>query len=156
MSNQKVCEFEQTIVKSLKAGFISEESREHSKECADCRETVKIAGWLQMSAKTAQPKNLPTAGFLWWKSRIIEKRRAAENTAKPILIAQTVAVIVAFGTFIWMMSIPTIKFSSVGTTFSHVFALMEPVAVLLIAGLICFALVCSMLILTLRRFLLEK
>ena len=156
MINQKACEFEQTVVKSLKAGFITDEIREHSKDCAHCRETVKVASWLQMSVKTIQPKNLPTAGFLWWKSQIIEKRRAAVNTTKPILITQTVAAVVAFVTFVWLMSNPAIKFSSVGLAFNQVFASMESVAVMLIAGIICFTIICTTMILTLRRFLLEK
>ncbi len=156
MINQKECEFEQIIVKASRAGFLSEEIKEHIKNCGNCGETLKVANWLHMSARAFEPKTLPTAGFLWWKSRIIEKRRAAENTAKPILITQTVAAVVAFGTLVWLTFNPAVKFASVGDAFNQVFASIESVAVPLVAGVICFTLICSMIILTLLRFLLEK
>ncbi len=92
MSMKTGCEFEQRILGAVKSGTINNQTAEHIKSCAACRESVKIIRFFQMaSMNEPSPEKLPVAGLIWFKSRLREKRRAAETVAKPILIAQTAA-----------------------------------------------------------------
>ncbi len=158
MINQKKCEFEPTVVKFLKSGLSSEAINAHVQDCANCRETIKVVNWLQTFEKSALPqvKNLPTAGFLWWKSRILEKRRAAERVVQPILIAQIAASIVAFMAFVWLLFTKSTQFNFLDDAFNQSFGSIKVIIVPFVAGIICFAFVCLMLVFALRRYLLEK
>ncbi len=158
MINQKKCEFEPTVVKFSKSGLSNEEINAHVRDCASCRETLKVASWLQMSTKSAAPqaRNLPAAGFVWWKSRIQEKRRAAERVVQPILIAQITAAFVASATLIWLLFSKSPQVDFLDSAFSQAFASMKIVAVPFLTGIICFAFFCAALVLILRRYLLEK
>lgn len=159
MINQKKCEFEQAILKSVKAGFTSEETKRHAAACADCRETLKIASWLNnmSAASAAPPKNLPAAGFLWWKSRILEKRRAAEKVSRPLQIAQIIAAFAAFGTFFWLLTSGSPQFDFLlAAAFNRTLASMEIIAVPFVAGIICFSVACAALTFALRRLMPEK
>lgn len=153
MKKRTDCDFERKVADSVKSGFPSEEIKNHLNSCADCRETVKIVQFFQMNlASEAQPEKLPTAGFIWWKSQIIKKRRAAERTVQPIFIVQIAAAIIGLATFILLLP----QFPSLGQAFGQVFDAIEQIAFPVVAGLTCFALFSTTLILTLRRYLLEK
>jgi len=157
MSEKFGCSFEQTVVKSLKSGFVNEEISRHIKACADCRETAKVMQFFQANlVKESPPKNLPVAGLVWWKFKLREKQRRAERIAQPILIARFVAVLVVFGTFIWLMQNNSAQFLSVQTAFSRVFASMEVIAAPLLTGAVCIAFVSAILIFALRRFMPDK
>ena len=157
MSEKFGCSFEQTVVKSLKSGFVNEEISRHIKACADCRETAKVMQFFQANlVKESPPKNLPVAGLVWWKFKLREKQRRAEQIAQPILIARFVAVLVVFGTFIWLMQNNSAQFLSVQTAFSRVFASMEVIAAPLLTGAVCIAFVSAVLIFALRRFMPDK
>ena len=157
MSEKFGCSFEQAVVKSLKSGFVNEEISRHVKSCAHCRETAKVMQFFQANlVKESPPKNLPVAGLVWWKFKLREKQRRAERIAQPILIARIVAVLIVFGTFIWLMQNNSAQFLSVQTAFSRVFASLEVIAAPLLTGTVCIAFVSAILILGLRRFMPDK
>jgi hypothetical protein len=151
------CDFEQTVVKSLKSGFVTDEISEHIRACADCRETAKVMQFFQTNIMNEPlPKSLPAAGLVWWKFQMREKRLHTKRAAQPILIAQTVAAAVALVTIIWLMQNRSSYFSSIESALNRVFASMETIAVPFITGTICFALICTILVLALRRLLPER
>ncbi len=157
MSEKLVCDFEPAVVKSLKSGFINDEISEHMQSCSNCRETAKIVRFFQTNlTNQSSPKCLPVAGLIWWKSKLRERRRAAANVTRPILLTQTTAVIVAFGTFIWLWLAGSLQFSFLETAINRVLNSMEIIAVPFVIGLICFAFICATLIFALRRFMTEK
>ena len=157
MNDHSGCDFEQTVVKSLKSGFVNEEIARHIKECANCFETAKVMQFFQTNLKDEPPpKNLPVAGLVWWKFQLREKRRRAERVAQPMLIAQIAAVLLAFGTFIWLRQNNSLQSSSLEATFSRIFASMEVIVVPLATGIICFTFVCAIVIFALRRLILDK
>ncbi len=157
MSEKLVCDFEPAVVKSLKSGFINGEIGKHIQSCSNCRETAKVVRFFQTNLiNESPPKRLPVAGLIWWKSKLRERRRAAENVSRPILLAQTTAVIFAFGTFIWLWLNGSLQFSFLETALKRVFNSMEIIAVPFVIGLICFAFICVILIFALRRFMIEK
>ena len=138
MSEKLGCDFEQTVVKSLKSGFVNEETSRHIKACANCRETAKVMQFFQANLlKESPPKNLPAAGFVWWKFKLREKQRQAERVAQPMLIAQLAAVLIVTGTFIWLRQSNSPQILSLQAAFNRVFASMEVIAFPLITGAVC-------------------
>jgi hypothetical protein len=157
MNEHSGCDFEQTVVKSLKSGFANDEVSAHIKTCADCHETAKVMRFFQVNLiNESPPKNLPVAGLVWWKFNLREKQRRAARVAQPILIAQIAAILVALATFIWLRQNNSSQFIPIENAFNRIFASMETIAAPLVAAAICFAFVCAILIFTLRRFMLNK
>jgi len=111
----KICEFEKAVVKEFGQGILNENLALHVKECADCREALKVTKWMQNFAAVASaPKRtLPTPGFLWWKAKIIEKQEAGKRAAQPIVWTQTAAIILVLLTMIWFAIKFQSKFSTV-------------------------------------------
>lgn len=157
MIKQTECPSEQIVVKSVKSGFTGEETAAHIQSCNICREAVKVVQFFQKNLiNDMPPKNLPSAGLIWWKSRLRNRQRAAERVAKPIYIAQSVGSVVALATFLWFMTRDSTGFSSLDSGLSRVFTSMEQVVFPLAIGLIFLTFICITLIFTLRRFLIER
>ena len=157
MSEKSGCDFQQTLVKSLKSGFVSEEISRHIKTCADCRETAKVMQFFQANlVKESPPKNLPVASLVWWKFKLREKQRRAERVAQPMLIAQVIAALVVIGTFIWLRQNKSPQLLSIEAAFNRFFASMEVIAAPLLTGVICIAFVSAILVFALRRFMPDK
>jgi predicted anti-sigma-YlaC factor YlaD len=124
MKNQ-ICEFEKAVIKESAQGIRTEKLVLHVKECAACREALKVASWMQNFAATAAPKcALPTAGFLRWKSKIIEKREAGRRAAQPIVWTQTAAILLVVITTAWLLIKYQSKFPTVIENFSASFELI--------------------------------
>ena len=157
MNEHSGCDFEQTVVKSLKSGFLNNEISDHVKLCANCRETAKVMQFFQTNLKNeSPPKNLPVAGLVWWKFKLREKQRRAQRVAQPILIAQIVAAIVAFGVIVWLRQNNSLQFSSLETAFSHVLTSFELIALPFVGGIIFFTFICAIGVFGLRRFTSDK
>ena len=138
----KTCEFEQAVVKESARGIPNEKLALHVKECVTCREALNIARWMQNFAREATPKQaLPTAGFLWWKSKIIEKQEAGKRAAQPIVWTQTAAIIVLIITALWLAIKYQSIFSSVLKTFSASIELVAAPFLIAVgfATIVCFA-----------------
>ena len=134
-----ICEFEKAVVKESAQGNLSEKLKLHIKDCADCREALKVVAWLQNFAAEAPKRPLPTAGFIWWKSKIMEKQAAGKRAAQPILWTQTIAVIVAVIASVWFAVVYQSKFAAVIENFSASF---ELIAVPSLIAFVCAALIC--------------
>jgi hypothetical protein len=157
MIKQTQCPSEQIVVKSIKSGFINDEIAAHIQSCNDCRETVKIVQFFQTNTVSdLPPKNLPSAGLVWWKSRLRNRQKAAEQVAKPIYIVQCIGSVIALVTFLWLMTRDSTGFSSLDSGLSRVLSSMEQVVFPLAIGLIFLTFICITLIFTLRRFLVER
>jgi uncharacterized Tic20 family protein len=138
MKNQ-ICEFEKAVVNESTRGVLSERLKIHVKDCADCREVLRVAAWLQNFAAEVPKRPLPTAGFIWWKSKIIEKQAAGRRAAQPILWTQTIAVIVAVVASVWFGFTYQSKFAAVIENFS---ASIEIIAIPSLIALVCAAFIC--------------
>jgi hypothetical protein len=157
MNEQTSCEREQAVVKSLRTGFLSEAISAHLESCANCRETAAAVSFFQEAlVDESQPKNMPAAGLIWWKSRLREKQKLAERVTQPIMIAQTAAALIACGAFIWLWQMGVFASSAFGIALTRMFSSMEEMGLPLLAGFIFFIIVCATLGFTLRRFMLEE
>jgi len=135
----KICEFEKAVVKEFTQGIQNEKLALHVKECADCREALKVANWMQNFAAAAPKRALPTPGFLWWKSKIIEKQEAGRRAAQPIVWTQTAAIILVIITTAWLAIKYQSKFSTVIENFS---ASIELIATPFLIAFVFAAVVC--------------
>ena len=157
MIKQTNCPSEQMVVKSAKSGFMSEEIIAHVQSCKDCRETVKIVQFFKENIINATPpKNLPSAGLIWWKSRLRNRQSAALRVTKPIYIAQCAGFISIFFTFLWFIYRGSTGFASLDSGFVRVLDSIEQVFFPLAIGLVFLTLISIALIFTLRRFLIER
>lgn len=97
------CEFENKRAENASAAIRDENFAAHLKQCSKCREAFRVADWMQrLAAETAPSAKLPTAGFLFWKSKIIEKQRAAQRAAKPIFWMETAAIVLISIAMLWL------------------------------------------------------
>lgn len=159
MIKQRACEFEPRAIEAVKSGLsaANEEISAHLNACADCRETARVVSFFQTNFTNEQPpKNLPAAGFLWWKSRIIEKRRRQERVAQPILIAQIAAALAVFSSVLWFLISNSAATDSLDAVLAQTFASIKIIVAPLVFGIIVFAAVCLLFSLFLRRYFLEK
>lgn len=136
---KQICEFEKAVVKELTQAVQNEKLALHVKECAGCREALKVAGWMQNFAATVPKRALPTAGFIWWKAKLIEKRAAGKRAAQPIVWTQTAAIILITITSVWLMTKYQSKFSTVIENFSASF---ELIAAPFLIAFVCAAFIC--------------
>ncbi len=153
MMQKNACDFENAVVKSLKSGISTDEISAHLQACADCQETSRVILFFQSNLeKESPPKQLATAGLIWFKSNLRKKQLATERAGQPILIVQTVAAIVFSGLSVWLYSNGWLKFLALKLLLNSIDKIFVP----LLAATICFLFVCLILIFTLRRYLLEK
>lgn len=133
------CEFEERIVKGAMAKSPNQKIATHLAQCADCREALRVAGWMQTFAATSEPKNLPKPGFIRWKAQIVEKQAAANRATKPMMWAQTFTVVSVAATVVWLLFGNHTGFS---TTFQALFESFELVAAPFLICFVCAAFVC--------------
>jgi hypothetical protein len=104
---------------------------------------LKIAGWMQkFSASTAPNRALPTAGFILWKSKIIEKQQAGIRAVQPIIWAQKAAILLTVTIMIWLAVQFQSEFKAVMKIFS---ASVELIALPFLVAFVCAAFICAVI-----------
>jgi len=135
MAKEKICEFEQKIVKEFASQKANQELSVHAANCPNCREALKVAAWMQAFARAeSQLPALPTSGFLWWKAQIIQKQTAAQRATQPLVWAQVIAFALAAAAFAGILIIIPEQFASVWKYFSES---LELVAAPLLISFLC-------------------
>ena len=153
MKKSNGCDYEPRVVKSLKVGTRDEVISAHLESCADCRETARIVGFFQTNiSREAAPQHLPTAGLVWWKAKLREKRRAATRAARPIFIARAVAVIISLLAAVGLLIYQPAFFAPLGAVINRIFDTLGQMAPTLFAGFLTLAVVLAAVVFTLRRW----
>lgn len=158
MKDQISCEREHAAVKAVTSGVLSDEISGHIQSCVNCRDAVKVVSFFQKAVQQdkSQPKNLPAAGLIWWKSRLREKQRLTGRVTQPLAMAQTAAVVVALAAFIWLWQSGALQATVFGAALTRVGTSVAHMGVPILMGFIGFLIICTMVGFTLRRFMLEK
>lgn len=133
------CEYEQSLVKGLASGKQNKELAAHLSGCPDCREALKIAGWMQAFAAGSQPQALPKPGFIRWKAQLIEKRSKAEQATRPIVWTQMATVVLVAAAVVWGLATNQ---SQLAPTAKVLFESLELVATPLLIGFSCAVFAC--------------
>jgi len=87
------CDYEDAVVGALIQGSLEGELRQHSDSCLVCGELVRVFVYLE-TARHEEPEMspLPSAGLIWWRARLAEKRRRAERSVAGIDIVQKIGL----------------------------------------------------------------
>jgi hypothetical protein len=90
----KSCQHEQKIRSRLIKGEAGDNLESHIANCAECRESQKIFDWMQNFAGQTEPlQNLPAAGLLLFKARLVKKQITARRAVQPIALMQIASII---------------------------------------------------------------
>jgi hypothetical protein len=106
------CPQETAVVRANRSGRWEDSLAAHFKGCANCREAVRIAGWMQNLAVAApQRRALPDPELLWIKSQLFGRQEAADRAFQPLWLGETLAraVVGAFAAAWLALSWPTIQ-----------------------------------------------
>jgi predicted anti-sigma-YlaC factor YlaD len=83
--NAEICAKEPQVIQALQTGNWNPSLQEHLSACSVCRESLALAGPLLELAREAETlPNLPSAGFLWFKSRIRRQHLLKEQALRPL------------------------------------------------------------------------
>jgi hypothetical protein len=97
------CELEQAVIGALASGQLTSQLQAHVEGCVSCRDAVGVSHLLQKLIAEPRPR-LPAASYVWWKSRMRQRRAAQRRVTKLIAITQTATVAVAIiGLAIWII-----------------------------------------------------
>lgn len=139
------CEYEPRT-RSIAIGRGRDEDLErHVAGCPKCSESMMLLGRMQtMAGQTAAPQNLPAAGLLLFKARLLDKQSAAKRAVRPIFWMKLAAPVVGvLGlVFLWTSGGPQVG-SIISKTIGS-FAAIAPLAVLAIVGAILFCLTAAL------------
>lgn len=89
-----MCDREQELLTALRTGQWTPDLRAHFADCDNCAELAMTAEFMQQAAATVDPR-VPAAGLVWWKAQLRARREAAHAAARPVLIAERAAAILA-------------------------------------------------------------
>jgi hypothetical protein len=139
---ENFCKYEQTVLKESKTINQNKELFAHVSQCANCREALKLAGWMHAFASASQPKNLPKPGFIRWKANIVEKQKTAERATQPIEWAQAITVMLVSATVFWLLIQNSNQF---GAGVNVLLASFELIAIPLLIVSTCAAFICLLI-----------
>src|SRR5579863_2898514 len=92
------CPQQERIAAAIQAGQWPEgcdpELRAHAETCKTCQDLALVARTLRQSRMVTLRPQLPAPGTLWWRAQIRRRNAALERMARPIAIAEKVAVLV--------------------------------------------------------------
>ncbi len=86
------CSWERDVWRSVSTGDWTPALREHAAHCPACREVALVSRAL---IGLTDSVSLPDPHRIWWRTRWLETRIAADRAAKPIAVWQRIAAIVA-------------------------------------------------------------
>jgi hypothetical protein len=106
-----MCDREQELLAALRSHNWTPELRAHFAACDSCAELAITVEFMQQAAATTDPQVTPP-GLVWWKAQLRARREAAQAAARPVLIAERAAAIVALlgavGAMAWLSSDSTL------------------------------------------------
>jgi len=99
------CQREQEVLDAVQSGKLEgrwgEELRQHMASCSDCADLALIAGFMQQESELALDEvKVPSASFLWWKSKLRARREAEAKAMQPVWIGERIALAAGAGTLV--------------------------------------------------------
>ncbi len=94
---REACVYEQEVTRGVASNQLNESMRAHLATCDVCQEAVRVASWMRGLAKATEEESaLPSAGFIRWRSQLLEKQEVARRATRPITIVQTVSSVTSY------------------------------------------------------------
>jgi hypothetical protein len=86
------CPHEEAVLEARKTDQWEDPLKTHAASCAECREAVRIAGWMQtLAATAAERRPLPDADLLWIKARLFARQAAEDRAMQPLILGDMLA-----------------------------------------------------------------
>jgi len=98
------CDLEQAVIRADGSNQWTSPLRAHVEDCANCRDAVRASRLLQRLRAMPEPR-LPSAHFVWWRSRIRHRRAAQIRVSRFIAGTQMVALSISLiGVAVWVIT----------------------------------------------------
>ena len=95
------CDQELAVVKAAGSGEWTRQLQGHVEGCASCRQVVVVSRALREFAGAPKPV-LPPAAYVWWRSRLRQRRAAHRQVTRVISITQVATLgVVVTGLAVW-------------------------------------------------------
>jgi hypothetical protein len=96
---QYFCPLQEQVTSAVRSGILPEgfdpALRAHVESCEICHDIVLVAQVLRQSRAEMLPTpQLQSPGLLWWRAQLRRRNAAMERVARPIAIAETVALFI--------------------------------------------------------------
>ncbi|HUF18774.1 MAG TPA: hypothetical protein VMS12_12090 [Thermoanaerobaculia bacterium] len=75
---------EREVVETSRSGRVSETLRDHIAECASCKETASVAGFMQRLAGAEKDAPLPDPGIVRLKAQLLQNQLMEEQASQAL------------------------------------------------------------------------
>ena len=90
------CPREDELLTALGRGFLTPDLETHAQECASCGELRLVAGTLLADRAAAVAEApVPSAGTMWWRLQVRQRRDAQAFARRSLLVGQALSLAVA-------------------------------------------------------------
>ena len=94
--HQAPCPREPELLDALARGFLGPEMEEHAASCPECGEARTVAAaFLDEKEIAVAEAPVPSAGTMWWRVRLRERREAEERARRSLLVGQATTLVAA-------------------------------------------------------------
>ncbi len=102
------CPREAEALRGARAGALppaGSELADHVTSCASCAEAIAFAEAFRAERDAASAEaRVPSAGLVWWKSELRNRREQARAASRPILVAHGIALVALLAAVVAMAS----------------------------------------------------
>lgn len=109
------CAREQDVLDAVAAGRWDGDLREHLRSCAICRDVASVCAAISEERDVAwEDTAVPPASVVWWRAQIRAREEATRAAARPIAVAQAVAVtcLIAATLALVPLALPSIRIAA--------------------------------------------
>jgi hypothetical protein len=93
-ANQRWCEREADVVRSLRAGSFPVELRDHVLSCVVCAEARSAAGVMLQTASLLQVEDgVPAAGLVWSRAQVRKREMDLKRATRPLIVMRVLSVV---------------------------------------------------------------
>lgn len=97
------CDQEPVIMRAVASGELTPQLQAHAESCIVCGAAIRISRLLQTLSEAPSP-DLPPASYVWWRTRMRQRREAQGRVTRLIAITQTATFAVSIaGLAIWII-----------------------------------------------------
>lgn len=95
-TNRRWCEREADVARSLRAGSLTSELRDHVLSCVVCAEAQSAARvMLQTASRLRAEDGLPAAGLVWSRAQARKRETDLKRATRPLIVMRVLSVMYA-------------------------------------------------------------
>jgi hypothetical protein len=109
------CAREQDVLDAVTSGRWDDDLREHTRACRICQDVATVFEAISEERESAwEEATVPPASVVWWRAQIQAREEATRAAARPIAVAQAVAVscLIAAALALMPLALPSIRIAA--------------------------------------------